>query len=86
MDDESLARIQAGAVAERVKKCFLKLPEMQRQIFNLADLQGFAPAEIAEMMEMNGATVRVHLLRARRTMRRWLLDEESGSGGRNGMP
>jgi RNA polymerase sigma-70 factor (ECF subfamily) len=84
-DEGPILRIEAGAVADRVKARFMDLPEMQRLVFDLADLQGFAPAEIAEMMEMNGATVRVHLLRARRTLRRWLRDERATPGGYRGL-
>lgn len=50
------------------------LPSGQRQIFDLADLQGYAPAEIAEMLDMNGSTVRAHLFKARRTIRHRMLE------------
>ena len=45
----------------------------QREVFDLVDLQGLDPKEAAELLEMNPNTVRVHLLRARRRMRREML-------------
>lgn len=61
-----LAREEAMAVA---RTFFTELPEKQREIFDLVELQGYGPAEVAEMLVMNASTVRVHLLRARRTLR-----------------
>jgi RNA polymerase sigma-70 factor, ECF subfamily len=45
------------------------LTARQREIFDLVDLQGHTPAEAAGLLDMNAATVRVHLLRARRQLR-----------------
>ena len=53
---------------------FRELPRRQREIFYLADLEGFAPVEIAERLGMNPVTVRAHLLRARRALRARLLE------------
>ena len=60
------------------------LPLRQREIFDLVDLQGLKPREAAQMLEMNANTVRVHLLRARRTMRREMLARGQGYGGVGG--
>ena len=57
-----------------------ELPMRQREVFDLVDLQGLKPAEAADLLEMNPQTVRVHLLRARRRMRR----EVSAHGHRHG--
>ena len=53
---------------------FQRLPARQRQIFDLADLQGFTPAEIGEMLDMNPVTVRANLCKARRAIRSRLLE------------
>ena len=58
-----------------------ELPLKQREVFDLVDLQGLKPKEAAEMLEMNPNTARVHLLRARRTMRREMLARDHGYGG-----
>jgi RNA polymerase sigma-70 factor, ECF subfamily len=49
----------------------------QREVFDLVDLKGMAPGEAAGLLGMNAATVRVHLLRARRRMRSHLLDRHA---------
>ena len=53
------------------------LPRQQRKIFELADIRGLAPAEIARRLGMEQATVRAHLFRARRAIRARLLDEHA---------
>jgi RNA polymerase sigma-70 factor (ECF subfamily) len=50
-----------------------RLPERQRAVFDLVELQGYAPQEAAALIGIAPATVRVHLLRARRTLRQIVL-------------
>jgi RNA polymerase sigma-70 factor (ECF subfamily) len=80
---DPLDRIHAGDMATAVRHFFAHLPARQREVFDLADLQGYTPAEIGAMLRMNPVTVRVHLLRARRTVRHRMLerfpDLEEGS-------
>lgn len=66
---DPIEQLHAGALADAVRTLFRELSPIQRQIVDLADLQGVPQAEIAEMLEMNPATVRAHLFRARRTLR-----------------
>jgi RNA polymerase sigma-70 factor (ECF subfamily) len=64
---------------ERILEMMRELSPMQRVTLDLVDLQGYEPAEAAEMLEMNPTTVRVHLLRARRALRkRILVDRRPG--------
>ncbi|NIR45806.1 MAG: RNA polymerase sigma factor [Gemmatimonadetes bacterium] len=51
-----------------------ELSERQREVFDLCDLQGYGPAEVSEMLEMEPVTVRSHLFRARKTMRKKILE------------
>lgn len=64
-------RLQAAAAA---------LPERQRLIVQLSDLEGLTSAEIAEILEISDGTVRWHLHQARRSLRESLapLMEEEG--------
>jgi RNA polymerase sigma-70 factor (ECF subfamily) len=62
------------AAAGLVRAFFQELPERQREVFHLTDLQGYRSSEVAEMLGMNPATVRGHLLRARRFIRRKILE------------
>lgn len=46
----------------------------QREIMDLVDLQGYEPTEAARLLGLKPATARVHLMRARRSLRTWILD------------
>lgn len=72
---DPLGPLHAANIAGVVRGFFASLPARQREILDLADLQGFTPAEIAEMLRMNPVTVRAHLFRARRTLRARMLEE-----------
>lgn len=63
-----------GELVALVRSCMDGLPARQREIFDMVDLREYAPSEVAELLSMNPATVRVHLLRARRTIRARLLE------------
>lgn len=60
-------------LAARVREQLADLPARQREALDLIDLQGFTPAEAAAVLALNPATVRVHLLRARRSIRARIL-------------
>jgi RNA polymerase sigma factor (sigma-70 family) len=64
-----------NAVVAVIRDLFEQLPSRQRQIFDLADLQGFTPSEIGGMLGMNPVTVRANLCKARRTIRSHLIEQ-----------
>ena len=65
----------AGREAVAMVRVFLTcLPPRQREVLDLVDLQGRSAAEVGEMLSLEPSTVRVHLLRARRTLRARILD------------
>jgi RNA polymerase sigma-70 factor (ECF subfamily) len=66
-------RIDLEQTMTLVQHYFEELPDRQRQIFDLADFQGFTPAEIAEMLDMEQVTVRANLCKARRAIRTRIL-------------
>jgi RNA polymerase sigma-70 factor, ECF subfamily len=51
---------------ERVEKLLVDLDERDRFMLILKEVQGFSVEEIAEILEINGNTVKVRLFRARR--------------------
>jgi RNA polymerase sigma-70 factor (ECF subfamily) len=71
---DPLGPLQAADVAGLVRAFFDELPVRQREVLDLADLQGYTPSEIAEMLKIDPATVRAHLFRARRTLRARMLE------------
>jgi len=74
VEENPLEQMQTSHVVDQVRTQFERLPARQRQIFDLADLQGFSPAEIGEMLAMNPVTVRANLCKARRTIRAKILE------------
>jgi RNA polymerase sigma-70 factor (ECF subfamily) len=61
-------------LASLVLLYFDALPNRQRSIFEMVDLQGMTPAEVARQLGMEQVTVRAHLFKARRAIRRRLLE------------
>jgi RNA polymerase sigma-70 factor, ECF subfamily len=68
-------RIAATQAAALVRTFFEGLPTKQREVFDLVELQGLKAAEVAELLGLEASTVRVHLLRARRTIRSKVLEQ-----------
>ena len=71
-------------LTDAVLKAFRELPARQREAFDLAELQGLTAPEIGERLGIAASTVRVNLLRARRSLRARLLEldptaEEDGT-------
>lgn len=52
-----------------LKRLMQDLSPRQRAVLDLVDLQGFDASEVADMLELSPATVRVHLHRAREAVR-----------------
>ena len=67
------ARVDRQRIAAQVRAFFGRLPERQREIFDLVDLQGYDPSEVAEMTGIKPATVRANLFKARAAMRAHLI-------------
>src|SRR5690554_7738695 len=63
------AKDNAGMVFELIKK----LPEQQRIILQLRDIEEYDYNEIAEVLDINETAIRVSLSRARKTIRKELL-------------
>lgn len=72
--DEMELKMASKQFADLVRRFFADLSEGQRTVFYLVDLQGYAPSDVAEMLDANPNTVRVHLLKARRAIRSRLLE------------
>jgi len=63
------------ALAALVLRYFDALPPKQRQIFELVDLRGEEPAEVARRLGMRAVTVRANLFKARRAIRTRMLSQ-----------
>lgn len=56
-------------LARMISDFFDELPERQREVFDLAELQGLPASEVAERLGIEPVSVRAHLFKARRTLR-----------------
>ena len=65
----------AMRLASLVMQYFDALPKRQRTIFEMVDLQGMTPAEVARQLGMEQVTVRAHLFKARRAIRARMLEQ-----------
>ena len=73
-DPRGSATVDEGRAVDLVRTFMEELSERQREVFDLCDLQGFAPAEVSEMLELEPVTVRSHLFRARAALRTRILE------------
>lgn len=64
---------EAHEQADLMRLLISELPARQREVLHLADLDGVPAVEIAGRLGLRPATVRVHLLRARRALRARIL-------------
>jgi RNA polymerase sigma-70 factor, ECF subfamily len=64
-----LMETERSELRHHLVRALLLLPERQRAIVTLFDLEGFSSPEIAEMLGISDGTVRWHLHQARRVLR-----------------
>jgi RNA polymerase sigma-70 factor, ECF subfamily len=72
--EDRLTQIDEAQSVALIRLLFVELPPRQRELIDLVDTQGFKTVEAAEMMEIEPETARVHLMRARRTLRSRMLE------------
>ena len=60
-----------------VEKIINQLPEQQRIIVQMRDIEQYEFAEIAQMLDMNETAIRVALSRARKTIREYMINTHS---------
>jgi len=51
------------------------LPRRQREVFQMSELQGLSSPEVGRILKMDPGSVRAALFKARRTLRRQILDQ-----------
>ena len=67
------ARVDRERIAGFIRHFFRELPARQREVFDLVDLQGHDPIEVAEMIGIKAGTVRANLFKARASIRAHIL-------------
>jgi len=66
---------QTRSAVDAVDAFLHHLTEAQRTTFQLVDLEGWTTSQVAESLELAESTVRVHLMRARATLRARIIEE-----------
>lgn len=61
--------VERNDTYERVKQLIDQLPEQQRMIIHLRDIEGYEYNEIADVLSISENTIRVNLSRARKKVR-----------------
>lgn len=75
-NSENIERnIEANEGVELVTKIMQTLPEKQKMIMQLRDIEQFEFAEISQMLEINETAIRVALSRARKVVREQLIKQ-----------
>lgn len=67
-----LHQAEVAELRERLEVAMASLPERQKAIVRLFELEGFSSPEIAEILEVSDGTVRWHLHQARQALRETL--------------
>jgi RNA polymerase sigma-70 factor (ECF subfamily) len=66
-------KTELGESMQHVSQLIAALPEKQRQIIHLRDVEGYTYNEISEMLELDMNQVKVNLFRARNAVREKLM-------------
>lgn len=72
--EEAADRADEKQAIDLVKVFLGELSHMQREVFDLVDLQGFKPSEVSRMLGLEPVTIRSHLFRARKAIRKKILE------------
>ena len=68
------AGVDRQRLGELVRRLVADLPQRQREVFQMADLQGLTSPEIGTILRLSPVSVRAALLKARRSLRRRILE------------
>ncbi len=66
------SQTEGNDLMNRIKKMMLGLPEKQRMVMELRDIEGFTYQEVADALEISLDQVKVNIYRARLAMRKEL--------------
>lgn len=68
-----LETTELGESMQRINQLIAGLPEKQRQVIHLRDIEGYSYQEICEILELDMSQVKVSLFRARNSVREKLV-------------
>lgn len=76
-DSSPYRKAELKDTVDQVKKMVAQLPEKQRLVFQLRDMDGLTYQEIADTLEISMQQVKVYIFRARKKIRLQLLNAQS---------
>ncbi len=76
-DRSAFEQLETNDRLKEISRILETLPEQQKLIFQLRDIEEYEYEEIAKVMNMNETAIRVSLSRARKTIRIELLKKDS---------
>lgn len=79
-DRDPHSRAEVNDIVELIKKIVETLPQQQKLIIQLRDIEGYSNEEAAKLLEMNVVTLRVNLSRARKRIREELKNRYNYEG------
>ncbi len=68
---------ETNDMMKRIMQIINSLPEKQKMVVQLRDIEGYTYQEISEMLEMDMNQVKVNLFRARKTLKEKLINSEA---------
>lgn len=78
LDDETLPAIEMPTIehsddleVQDILQLLMRLPETQRMVFNLYEVEGYQHDEVAKMLGIPEGTCRTYLMRAKEKLREW---------------
>jgi RNA polymerase sigma-70 factor (ECF subfamily) len=74
--ESAAAELEQGELRARLLAALAELPDAQREVVLLHDLEGWTHREIAGRLDLPAGTVRSHLHHARRRLRRILSEDD----------
>ena len=72
-ESETVSREKEMGLGDEMYAALQSLPEVQRTIIQLRDVEGYSYKEIAKMLDLSDQQVQVYLFRARTNMKKYLL-------------
>jgi RNA polymerase sigma-70 factor (ECF subfamily) len=76
-DKDPYEKIMNKEAGIRIRQCMEALPENQRLVIQLREIEGFSYAEISEVLDMSMEQVKVNLFRARNAMKNSIIKGEA---------
>jgi len=76
-DSNPLKEVQLNDAVALVNQIVNDLPDQQRMIIQLRDIEGYSSEEVAEILDISQNTLRVNLSRARQKIREHLVKQYS---------